>query len=155
MVLPICSTRICPIVVTQLVAVVSEYMIIRTCHRLQSTKKCICYIKNGCPATKFYYPFCDARRYDSNFTHSSASYKYYLSHCDIKYRGRRGRDIMVVGFTTTYAISTYHHWCCEFESRSRRGVQHYVIKLVSDLLQVGGFLRVLRLPPAKKLTTTI
>jgi len=20
--------------------------------------------------------------------------------------------------TTTYAISAYHHWCCEFESRS-------------------------------------
>ena len=35
-------------------------------------------------------------------------------------------------------------WCCEFESRSGRGVQHYVIKFVGDLLQVGGFLRVLR-----------
>jgi hypothetical protein len=23
--------------------------------------------------------------------------------------GRRGRDRMVVGFTTTYAISAYHH----------------------------------------------
>jgi hypothetical protein len=23
--------------------------------------------------------------------------------------GRRGRDFMVVGFTTTYAISAYHH----------------------------------------------
>ena len=46
---------------------------------------------------------------------------------------------MVDGFT--YAISAYHHWCCEFESRSGRGVQHYVIKLVSDLRQVGGFLR--------------
>jgi hypothetical protein len=40
---------------------------------------------------------------------------------------------MVVGFTTTYAISAYHHWCCDFESRSRRGVQHYVIKFVSAL----------------------
>jgi len=30
---------------------------------------------------------------------------------------------MVVGFTTTYAISAYHHWCCEFKSRSWRGVQ--------------------------------
>ena len=28
--------------------------------------------------------------------------------------GRRSRDSMVDGFTTTYAISTYHHWCCEF-----------------------------------------
>ena len=32
------------------------------------------------------------------------------------------RDRMVVGFITTYAISAYHHWCCEFESRSGRGV---------------------------------
>jgi len=39
---------------------------------------------------------------------------------------RSGRDNVVVGFTTTYAISAYHHWCCEFESRSGRGVQHYV-----------------------------
>jgi hypothetical protein len=56
--------------------------------------------------------------------------------------GRRGRDRMEVGFTTTYAISAYHHWCCEFESRSGRGVQHYMIKFVSDLRQVGGFPRV-------------
>jgi hypothetical protein len=27
----------------------------------------------------------------------------------IKPRGRRGRDRMVVGFTTSYAISAYHH----------------------------------------------
>ena len=32
--------------------------------------------------------------------------------------GRRGRDHMVVGFTTTYATSAYYHWFCEFESRS-------------------------------------
>ena len=38
---------------------------------------------------------------------------------------------MVVGITTTYAISAYHHYSCEFESRSGRGVQHYVIKFVS------------------------
>jgi len=52
-------------------------------------------------------------------------------------RGGHGR--IVVGFTATYAISAYHYWC-EFESRSGRGVQHYVIKFVSDLRQVGGFL---------------
>jgi hypothetical protein len=68
-------------------------------------------------------------------------------------RGHCGHDRMVVGFTTTYAISAYHHWCFEFESRS--GVQHYVIKFGSDLWQVGGFLRVLRFPPSIKLTTTI
>ena len=64
-------------------------------------------------------------------------------------KSRRGRDRMVVGFTTTYAISAYHHWC-EFESRSGRGVQHYVIKFVSELRQVGGFLRVLRFSSTNK-----
>ena len=54
-----------------------------------------------------------------------------------------------------YAISAYHHWCCEFESRSGWGVVHYVIKFVSDLRQVSGFLRILRFPPPIKLTTTI
>ena len=71
------------------------------------------------------------------------------------YRGRRGRDRMVVVFTTIYAISAYHHWCCEFKSRTGRGVQHYVIKFVSDLRQVSGFLWVLRFPPPIKLTATI
>jgi hypothetical protein len=37
---------------------------------------------------------------------------------------------LVSPLTTTCAISAYHHWC-EFESRSGRGVQHYVIKFVS------------------------
>jgi hypothetical protein len=57
------------------------------------------------------------------------------------FRDRRGRDSMIVGFITTYAISAYHHWCCEFESRSGHGVQHYVM-FVSDLRQVDGFLRI-------------
>jgi hypothetical protein len=69
--------------------------------------------------------------------------------------GRRGRDRMVVGFTTTYAISAYHYWCCEFESRSGRGVQHYVMKFVSDLRQVSGFHRDPRFPSPIKLTATI
>jgi len=34
-------------------------------------------------------------------------------------------------------------------------IQHYVIKFVSDLRQVGGFFRVLRFPPLIKLITTI
>ena len=37
-------------------------------------------------------------------------------------RGCHGRDRMVVGFTTTYAICTYHHRSCEFEPRSWVGV---------------------------------
>ena len=34
-------------------------------------------------------------------------------------------------------------------------IQHYVIKFVRDLQQVGGFLRVLWFPPSIKLTATI
>jgi hypothetical protein len=34
-------------------------------------------------------------------------------------------------------------------------IQLYVIKFVSDLRQVGGFLRLLWFPPQIKLTTTI
>ena len=68
---------------------------------------------------------------------------------------RRGRDRSVVDFATTYTIWIYHHWCWEFESCSGWGVQHYVIKFVSVLRQVGGFLRVLRFPPPIKLTATI
>ena len=50
---------------------------------------------------------------------------------------------MVVGFTTTYAINAYHHWCCEFETRSGDvySEQHYVINFVSVMQQVDGFLR--------------
>jgi hypothetical protein len=71
--------------------------------------------------------------------------------------GLRGRDRMVVGFTTTYAISAYHHKRCEFESCSGEvySIQHYEIKFASDLWQVGGFLRVLRFPPPITLTATI
>jgi hypothetical protein len=65
--------------------------------------------------------------------------------------GCHGRDRMVIGFTTTYAISVYYHWCCEFDSWLGWGVQHYVIKFVSDLRQVSGFLW---FPPSIKLTTT-
>ena len=59
-------------------------------------------------------------------------------------RGRFGCDRMA-----------NHHWCCEFESRLGRGVQHYVIKFISDLRQVDGFLQILRFPPPLKLTATI
>ena len=69
--------------------------------------------------------------------------------------GSSWRDRMVVGFTAIYVISAYHHWRCEFEPGSRRGVQQYVIKFVSTLRKVAGFLRVLRFPPPIKLTATI
>jgi len=36
--------------------------------------------------------------------------------------GRRGRDRMAVGFTTSCAIIAYHHYSCECEPCSRRDV---------------------------------
>jgi hypothetical protein len=49
-------------------------------------------------------------------------------------------------------IGAYQHRCCEFVSRWGRGVQHFVIKFVSDVRQVSGFLRVFLFPPPIKLT---
>ena len=44
---------------------------------------------------------------------------------------------MVVGFTTTCAVSaSHHHYSCEFEPREMYSMQHYVIKFVSDLWQI-------------------
>jgi hypothetical protein len=51
----------------------------------------------------------------------------------------RGFLSIVVGFTTTYAVSSYHHWCCEFESRSGRSVQHYVIKIYDRSVVFSGY----------------
>jgi hypothetical protein len=64
-------------------------------------------------------------------------------------RGRCGRDRMVVRFTTTCTISACHHLSCEFESCSGEvySIQHNMIKFVSELQHVSGFLRVLRFPP--------
>ena len=72
-------------------------------------------------------------------------------------RGRLGRHRMIIGFTTTCAISAYNHYSCEFEPCSWRGVLDTTLydKFVSDLRQVGGFLGVLRFPPSIKLTATI
>ena len=39
------------------------------------------------------------------------------------YKGcSRGRNHMTIGFTTTYAISVYHHWSGKFKSCSSRAV---------------------------------
>ena len=54
----------------------------------------------------------------------------------------RGRDRMVVVSSNPSHDKVYSK-------------QHYVIKLVSDLQQVGGFLRVFLFPPPIKLTATI
>jgi len=39
-----------------------------------------------------------------------------IHYLDVVNRG--GRDLMVVGFTTTCAINAYYHLSCEFEPRS-------------------------------------
>ena len=46
---------------------------------------------------------------------------------------------------STFAISAYHHWSCEFVYRSGEvySIQHHVIKFVSDLRQFVVFLRAL------------
>ena len=41
--------------------------------------------------------------------------------------GHHVRDRMVVTFTTTYAISAYHHWRRALESRSWRGVLNTIL----------------------------
>ena len=52
-------------------------------------------------------------------------------------RGNRGRDRMVVGFTTTCAISVYHHWCCELEPRSYQDVHDTLCDKVCQWLTTG------------------
>ena len=53
---------------------------------------------------------------------------------------RRGRDRMVMGFITTYAISAYHHLCCELESHSLRGVLYITLcDKVCQPLAVGQY----------------
>ena len=65
------------------------------------------------------------------------------------------REIPVYGNTTYFLfiwffyILFFSHFVYLFIS------QYYVIKFVSDLRQVGGFLKVLRFPPPIKLTATI
>jgi len=61
---------------------------------------------------------------------------------------------MVVGFTTC-AISSYYVVSSNPDHGEMYSIQHYVIKFVSDLRQVGVFLRVLWFLPLIKLTATI
>ena len=60
---------------------------------------------------------------------------------------RRGRDRMVVKFTTTYVITAYHHWCCEFGPRSWRGVIDTTLCDKVCQWLATGFLHQLKWPP--------
>jgi hypothetical protein len=64
-------------------------------------------------------------------------------------RGRRSRDRMVVGFTTTCAMSitTKVVSCSNTAHGEVYSIQHYVMNFVSDLWQVSGFPQLLRFPP--------
>ena len=74
-----------------------------------------------------------------------------------KCSGRHGRDHLVVGYTTTYAISAYPTKVVSSNPAHAEvySMQHYVITFVRDLRQIGGFLLVLRFPPPIKMTATI
>jgi hypothetical protein len=52
---------------------------------------------------------------------------------------------MVVRFATTYAISAYHYYSCEFEPHSWQGVHDTALcdKICQWLATVGDFLWVL------------
>jgi hypothetical protein len=68
--------------------------------------------------------------------------------------GGRVRDRIIVEVTTIYAITTKLVRSVHVHSEVY-SIQHYVIKSVSDLRQIGGFPRVIRFPPPIKLATTI
>ena len=54
--------------------------------------------------------------------------------------GRRGRDRMVVDFTTTYSISAYHHLFVRSNPAigDLYSIQHYVIQFVRDFGRSPG-----------------
>jgi hypothetical protein len=64
-------------------------------------------------------------------------------------------DLMVVGFITTYMQSVPIIMLMLWAHDEVYLIQHYVIKFVSYLRKVSGFLRILWFPPSIKLTATI
>jgi hypothetical protein len=69
---------------------------------------------------------------------------------------RARRDRMVVGFTTVQSVPITTQFVNSNPVYGEMySIQHYVIKLVSDLQQVGGFLLVLKFHPPIKLIAMI
>jgi hypothetical protein len=68
---------------------------------------------------------------------------------------RRGGDRIVVGFTATEVPITTNIVSSSPAHVEVFSIQHYLIKFVSNLRQIGGFPRVLRFPPPIKLTITV
>ena len=73
--------------------------------------------------------------------------------------GRGCHGCMVVGFTTSLPVQSVPITTNVVSLNPVHGkvysIQHFVIKFVSDLRQVGGFLQVLQFHPQIKLTATI
>jgi hypothetical protein len=78
---------------------------------------------------------------------------------DFKYHWHKNLYQIWVGpsWPWSYGSWIYNYQCCEIEFHPGEvySIQQYVIKFVSDLQQVNGFLLLLRFPPSIKLTTTI
>jgi hypothetical protein len=83
------------------------------------------------------------------FTESDKIYDIYFK--VFASRGHRGHDRMVQHLCNL-CLSPVKLW---IRTPFMAWIQHNVIKFVSDIWQVVGFLRVLRLPPPIKLTATI
>ena len=79
----------------------------------------VCYMLYGCDQTNEYgLSILDGMLYAMWYIFSMEPLHDIYTICS----GSRGRDRMLVGFTNTYAFSAYHHYSCEFESRSWRSV---------------------------------
>ena len=72
-------------------------------------------------------------------------------------RNHLSLDRMVVIITTTYAINTYHYNVVNSNPAHEEvySIQQYVIMLVSDLRQVGGFLWILWFPLPRSVCPSI
>jgi len=68
--------------------------------------------------------------------------------------GRRGHDVWILQLPQSVFIT--NKVVSSIPVRDEvYSIQHYVIKFVSDLRQVGGCLHVIRFPPPLKLTSMI
>jgi hypothetical protein len=84
-------------------------------------------------------------------------YTIYFTLISIVFQGRRGRDRMVVGFTTICAIRAYHPWICEFLPSSWRCVLDTTLcdKVCQWLATGWWFSLVFPFPKPIELTATI
>ena len=70
--------------------------------------------------------------------HANMSDDGLVYHLIFKWGGRHDRDRKVVGCISTCAINTYHNNVVS--SNPYQAIQHNVVKLASDLRQVGGLI---------------